>query len=138
MKLYVASKFHNYVEARRIIDLFKTAGHEITCDWTRNEEFDLKTGEPLMYNDGAPIEVQRRVSHGDRIGILRCERFILLTQPEMKGGMVEFGMAIMTGVPIDVVDPNQCYTVFYTIETVTIFETVDELLASYGIGPEES
>lgn len=132
MKLYVASKFHNYVEARDVIDKLKGVGHEITCDWTRNEEFDLKSGEPLMYNDGAPLDVQARVAHADRRGIANCERFILLAKPDMKGGMVELGMAIMQSVPIEIVRPNECYTVFYALESVTIFETVESLLASYG------
>ena len=48
MKVYVASRFKNYEEVRKVIDKVEAAGHTITFDWTRTSEFDPDTGELLV------------------------------------------------------------------------------------------
>src|SRR5471030_1765684 len=91
MKIYVASKFENIHEVKRVINLLRGSGHEITADWTTHEHVQPVT-------DGNR-ELAMKYAVEDLNGTKTCDIFILLTtQANGVGSTTEFGAALLSSV----------------------------------------
>jgi len=117
MKIYVASKFENYPDVRRVYADLRQLGHEITLDWT-------EMGGPTQ--EVAVVEWNAIVS---------CDLFIgLFDKPFIfKGAWVEFGIAlghkkncILVGEEI----PQSC--VFHLLPMVKVVPSIQHLYFELG------
>ncbi len=87
MKIYVASKYEERTQVRKLMDVLEAAGHTITYDWTSNEE------------DSAS-----QAWH-DAMGVITAEAFVFLAEKDLPycGALVEMGIALGKGIPVYVV-----------------------------------
>src|SRR4051812_27671723 len=84
MKLYVAAKWEDRPRARVIMDRLIAAGHTITYDWTRAEQFSIA-----------------QACH-DKQGVMDADALVFIAEHDyaFKGAYVELGMAVARGIPI--------------------------------------
>jgi nucleoside 2-deoxyribosyltransferase len=86
VKVYVAGKFQEKERVRRVQALVREYGHEITCDWTVEDD-SLFDGEALR-------AYWRRCAQDDVAGVRACDALILLPHARGKGLWVELGIAL--------------------------------------------
>lgn len=117
MRVYVAGKFEEKARVRETQEILKARGHEITYDWTVNE--DATAHKPTC-------------AFNDLVGVLRADAFVLHWHPNLKGGNVELGAALaleriavyVIGCPV-----NDQPNVFYHHAAIKHCLTLDEVLA---------
>ena len=89
MNIYVATKWENRSQARRVMNDLTDLGHHITHDWTTIAQ---ETAE---------------VAAEDMVGVLRADRLVLLAEDDwpFRGTYVELGIALTAGIPVSIVGP---------------------------------
>lgn len=135
MKLYVASRFGNYERVRAFIDDAERAGHEITHDWTRTEEFD-EWGHPYG-GDGSQLSRadQARHAKADLDAAAGADAVVLLPVPDMGGAYVEVGYALAHGRQVIVAGRGR-FLIFWGLPAVTVLP--DEAAAREMLGMDSS
>jgi NTP pyrophosphatase (non-canonical NTP hydrolase) len=94
LRVYVASKFTNYLAVREAQQRIREAGHVVTYDWTTHAE----------QSDPDPVAC----ALADAEGVRSADVLVLLEVPEMRGAYVELGMALALGKPcLALPDPAQ-------------------------------
>lgn len=129
MRIYVASRFKNYRESRRLMDELTGMGHTITCDWTRTDEFD-EHGELLLTETQFEVTpVQQFVyAHQDMRGVFECDTLVLLADDDMCGAYMEVGMAIILSKTVCVIEMKR-WTIFYSLPNVRLFGSREEFIS---------
>jgi len=148
MRVYVAGRFSDYERVRAVIDVALAAGHSITRDWTRTDEFD-EDGHPFAKPD---VMEQARAAGGDGAtvlaGVLSAERLagiaeedvegagdadllIALADRPLTGAMIEIGAALRERREVWVYSPWR-WTVFWDHPCVTVWLDYDEMLGELG------
>lgn len=120
MNGYVASKFENKEEVRRVQKLLREAGHSITHDWTVEDATGL-TGEVLE-------AYLRRCAEKDLAGVENCDFLFLLNYLHCAGSYTEFGMALALRrlvVVVDGRDPTKSRNIFFHLPNVYHFTSVE-------------
>lgn len=126
MKLYIAARFTEKEEVRRIYALLQEQGHEITVDWTIHEPIKPYDQHPEKAHDYALEDLQ---------GVMDCDVFVLLTSEQTGSGSAgELGAAIasqtLVGKPkIYFVGEQMGNNCFYFHPTVKRMETIEDVLA---------
>lgn len=135
MKLYIASRFGNYERVRAFVDAAKDAGHTITHDWTRTEEFG-PDGHPTT-GDGSqlPISEQARHAQADLDAAAEADAVVLLPVPDMGGAYVEVGYALGHGRRVIVARQGR-FLIFWGLPAVTLLP--DEAAAREMLGMVEA
>jgi hypothetical protein len=130
MKIYVASRFANVDEVRRLYGLLRQDGHEITADWTVHHNV-----KPYSQNQ----ELATEYAVEDLEGVKNCDVFILLTTEKVgAGSMTEFGAALLSSAirktpKIYVVGSHQNTNIFYIHPLVTMKKTIEEVVDELNI-----
>ena len=97
MRIYVAGKYAEKEEARRVMELIRQRGHTISYDWTQHKED--RTPENLL--KAADLDVQ---------GVVTADLvFMLFTDPKYayRGTFTELGAALATKKRICIVCPHE-------------------------------
>ncbi len=110
MRVYVAASLANAPAARALMDRFRSAGSEITLDWTDPRLLKLPPEEI------AALEIDA----------VRCADLLVLLCPGGRGAHVEMGIAIGTGNKVIVVGATAPIA-FYSHRNVMQVASVDEL-----------
>lgn len=140
MHLYVATKAENYVEARRVMEMLKLDGHEITHDWTQQVQ-ELGPGSV-----NASQEVMRACAMRDLAGVASCDAFVLIPYNGLCGALIEWGAALAQGKTCYVIgaltSDDWRYTIFQELYVVHHLpegeDGYTELLLNLGPGePDE-
>lgn len=88
MKFYIAARFTEKDEVRRIYDILVTKGHKIAVDWTKH-----KTIKP--YDKNSKLAAEYAIE--DMNGVINCDIFVLLTSENTgSGSSGELGAAILS------------------------------------------
>lgn len=134
MKLYIASRFGNYERVRAFVDDAIAAGHTITHDWTRTEEFD-EWGHPSA-GDGSQLSRadQARHAQADLDAAAAADVVVLLPIPDMAGAYMECAHALAHGKQVWVAGPGR-FLIFWALPAVTVLP--DELAAREALGMVE-
>jgi hypothetical protein len=125
MKFYVAARFTEKGQVKKIYKHLQEKGHEITADWTLH-----KTIKP--YDKNAAIAKSYAIE--DMNGVINADVFILLTSEHTGAGSAgELGAAILsqvkTGKPkIYVVGMRMDNNFFYFHPAVIRKNTIEEVL----------
>ncbi len=84
MRVYVATKYENRVRAQEVMELLRELGHEITYDWTTNEQVSAQQ---------AALDAQ---------GVATADALIFIAEEAYAyaGAYVEMGIAIGRGIPV--------------------------------------
>jgi hypothetical protein len=126
MEFYIAARFTEKDEVKRIYQLLSDQGHGVTADWT--------THTPIKPYDQNP-ETAKEYATEDMRGVEECDVFVLLTSENTgSGSAAELGGAIMshlrTGKPrVYVIGEHQGNNVFYFHPSVSKKASIDEVLA---------
>lgn len=107
---YVATAAGNWKMAQHVQGLLRSAGYEITYDWTKDVQ-DLNFDAPGAADASLDIETSRRKAKADSQGVFNADVFVLVCVPRMFGALIEFGSAVawQSVVPerrVIVVDPQ--------------------------------
>jgi hypothetical protein len=138
MKIYVAARFGQYERARALMDDLAAAGHEITHDWTRTEEFDAD-GRPRFREAGTgdapttiPAERLTRHADDDVRACQRAEAIVVLADEPLCGALIEIGVGLASGCPVYVCAPWR-WTVFWEHPLVTVLPDEDAAREMFGV-----
>jgi nucleoside 2-deoxyribosyltransferase len=103
VKFYTASKFERFLEVRYFNDQLRELGHTVTWDWTRTKEFN-QFGYSVSH---APLHPDDRLyyARADVKGAREADAVILLDGPDLRGALVEAGIAIGAGKELWLVEP---------------------------------
>lgn len=118
MKVYVGAKFEEKGNAREAQAALRALGHEITFDWTVEDDSGLSGDERELY--------WRACGANDVDGVRRADAVLLLNHPLAFGTMVEFGLALAWGKPIFLVGADIRNTVFFWVPGIRRFNTVEQ------------
>jgi hypothetical protein len=126
MKVFISGHIKDKVKIQGYYAQLESLGHEITHDWTRDENIEIKPENKE--------ELRNRASK-DLTGVLDCEVYALITTDRAngKGMYVELGAALankkITGKPkIYVVGELSSMSVFYMHPEVKHCKDFDEFL----------
>lgn len=118
-RVYVSGSVHDTLRACAAMQELIEAGHEIAHDWT---EWPGPKDGPDAWN-----EATRQLE-----AITTADVLVLLVDPRLKAGWMEFGAAVASGIPIVVVpDPDVSASLWYVFENVWLLG--DHTLA-YAVG----
>ena len=110
MDVYVASSFKNQAEVKEVMSQLVSLGHRITFDWTGEDASGLKGSELTRYLTECAMS--------DMNGVNSADAVIVINHPEMRGALVEMGMAIASGKPIFLVYHNRVSNIFDSLPGV--------------------
>jgi hypothetical protein len=136
MRIYVAGRFSQYERCRAVMDALTAAGHMITMDWTRTDEFGAD-GHPKHTEHGtaAPttIPAERLVGHAlnDIEGCRSTDLVVVLADEVLTGALIEIGAALASGVRVWVCAPYR-WTIFWEHPLVEVLPNEHEALARLG------
>ena len=93
MKIYVAGKFEDHDECRKIMDSLEQAGHVITCDWTVHYFSDKKCPKERRLKEHCLDDIN---------GVKNCDCLVFnaLNERNYRGALVEMGIAIGLNKPV--------------------------------------
>lgn len=130
MDVYVASKFSNKVEVKRVQDLLRSAGHEITYDWTNDDQIDV-AGPCDSYKIPVNLKVARDLARQDYLGVRAAHAVIFLPVEEGgRGCYTEMGFAIAWKIPVIVVGPYFNSIFMYLPGVVRVNDTPEKIVAN--------
>lgn len=112
LRVYVATKFENQEIVRKAFELLRSAGHEITHDWTTEVVGD-RTGEyRKIFLEECAIK--------DCNGVADADVILVINYPGGCGMFTELGLGLAYGALIVVVDGDKPpYNIFYNLPEVT-------------------
>lgn len=108
MKVYLATTSHDFHKAKKLMEVIRSKGHSITCDWTVDLHLEKTMSEKTS--------VDRAKS--DTNGVKQADILIVVMQKKMKekmtGAALEIGVAIGAEVPIAVVEMECDFEHFFS------------------------
>jgi nucleoside 2-deoxyribosyltransferase len=120
MKLFIAGKVGKEEEARKVMEMVREAGHEITFDWTSIPHLRPYEKNEEMSKNAAILEAQ---------AASKCDALILLADEKGVGMYVELGIALANGKPVFVIGGEGIPTMFLFHPLVQRVKTVREALS---------
>jgi nucleoside 2-deoxyribosyltransferase len=121
MQIYVAAKFENKQEVRRVQKILEANGHTITYDWTQ-EDATGREGDALQY-------YLQQCAVNDHNAVFECDVMLFLSQNNCQGAFTELGLAIAWGRPVYIVGhTTNIFTRLGPEYGVFTFDTVEQAL----------
>jgi hypothetical protein len=111
VRIYVAGKFERVHDVRAVQEILRANGHTITFDWTRDD---------LGFTSAQAMR--------DYMGVFKADALVIVAGEDLpyKGTYVEFGMALMKGIPIYILGKGMDGCLFITMPQV--HRGIDELI----------
>lgn len=117
MKIYVAGKWEEREEVRKLQQQLRHLGHQITVDWTWHERDD--PGFPTQY------------AVDDIKGVIACNAYVGIFKNGLsyKGALVEMGVALACGKMVFIIGHAIDSCLFVSHPSVQKFETELEFIS---------
>ena len=114
MKFYIAGKFEERADVRKLMDKVEALGHTITCDWTIHEQSDYRIHYAI-----ADVE-----------GVQSCDVYVgrFLNENSYKGALTEMGVALGQAKKVIVIGHAIDSCIFVNHPNVLKLETEEEFL----------
>lgn len=125
MNIYVAAKTHDYRRARKLMQKLRDSGHHVTFDWTGNVE---EVGPEHENEKAKDVAFLKKCAENDAYGVKTAHRVIAIGHPKVCGTLVEIGMALALGKPVDLIGEFPV-SVFWELDQVTRYKDENEYLA---------
>lgn len=122
MKFYIAGRTSQIKTIQKMVATLTDLGHEITYDWTRTEDPDLKR----PYNEH--LEKVSFFAEKDINGAKNAEIFIIIGDASGTGMYVELGVALASGAKVYAIGEYNDVTIFHFHPQVTRYNTFEEVL----------
>lgn len=132
MKIYVAGKWKERMQVRKIMDMFEAMGYTITCDWTKHIAPErIQKGEGCFNKDfDWAQDGHQTYAQEDLDGVRNCD-VIVAYMPRSdifyKGAWIEVGIAIAFNKRVILIG-NDITTVFLGLPNVTVVSFKEEAL----------
>jgi hypothetical protein len=130
VRVYVATKWSRRLDAWKVMNALRARGHEITHDWTVEEDPGQNT------TPEARREFYGLCAAADVDGVLSADALVLLHDPGCRGAFVELGIALAHGVRVIVVDgdghPEHTVPLFYFLPEVRHVASIEEAIGLVG------
>ena len=126
MKVYVASRFENKEEVRRVYSLLVEKGYSITADWTIHKRVQPVTDITRVLATEYALE--------DIEGVIDCDVFIFLTMEKSgTGSTTEFGAALLSQIvrhkpKVYVVGHYIEQNLFFIHPSVILKQTIEDVI----------
>lgn len=139
MRIYTASRFSAYERVRAFNDDARAAGHVISHDWTRTDEFG-DDGHPLhkAEADLDPAAAAGYAMDDLTHGAGKADVIVFLAEDAGEGGfcgaLIEFGYATALAIPIYVVAPWRP-SIFWHLPNVVLMPDEAAVRATLGMAP---
>lgn len=132
MKLYVAGKWQEKSQVRKVQDYLKDRGHEITYDWTQHEmTVDPEEGGDIIeiYGQHYSRTELGEQSVGDANGVNEADVVVIvaINNHRYAGAFTEMGISIGHGRPVYVIGHGMDYNIFIYHPLVQVFESMEDL-----------
>ena len=116
MEFYVAGKWQDRENVRKLMDKIQELGHAITCDWTLDEE--NAAGYPVLN------------TINDTRGVQICDAYVgsFVNKNKYQGALVELGIALGLNRRIFIIGHAVDTCIFTNHPSVQRFETELEFL----------
>ena len=129
MKIYVAAKFEAKEQVRALYEKLRAAGHEITHDWTGEDDSHLTDPrkKELYWENAADADLG---------GVDSADVLVLVPHPHGRGLFVELGAALARQISVYVVgDPVVlgADTIFFYLPQVVVLVNDEELLEALAL-----
>ncbi len=128
MRVYVAAKFEDKVLARDAMAKLRAVGHEITYDWTVEDDTKAEPGKLDEYH----AECAER----DIEGVQDAEVLVIFPHERGKGLYVELGVALGASIPVVCISKGltlpEC--IFLKTEDVHHVESIEQAISAIGRG----
>lgn len=129
MKIYVASKFGNKEEVRRVQALLRAAGHEVTYDWTGDAAPEI-AGACNEFMIPIDEDIARELARRDERGVAGADALIFIATKEGgRGCYTEMGIAIALRIPVIVLGPHVNSIFMYASNVVRFDGSAEDLVA---------
>jgi nucleoside 2-deoxyribosyltransferase len=126
MKIYVAGKWEDRANVRKLMDKLESQGHVITHDWTTTEEALSTYSDELNKNS----DVLTRYAVLDTEGVRDSDILVALIDKDYHyaGTYGEIGMAVIAGKEVCAIGENNSHFIFFHHPLVKKFGNEEELL----------
>lgn len=125
---YVAGRFGDWREIRRVQAVLREHGYSITYDWTVHAE----AGE--SERDGSmTVEAMRAAARTDLDAARDADLLVLVCVDDMAdalGCYIELGAALLSGAAVDVIAPPRP-SIFFHLPRVETFRSVASWMATF-------
>ncbi len=116
MRFYIAGKFQDRKNVRKLMDKIQDLGHTITYDWTIDEE--NAAGYPILN------------TLRDARGVQICDTYVgrFIKKNRYRGALVEFGIALGLGKRICIIGHEADGCIFTNHPSVQRFDNEQDFL----------
>ena len=124
MKFFVSGKVGSDNDAKKLMDLLRTAGHEITFDWTTISHL-----RPYDVN----VAASREAAVLEASGVKEADVLIIVADDRGVGMFVELGIAIGVGIPVRIINNKESRSMFFHHPLVKQVKDMDEILDEFSV-----
>ncbi len=123
MKFFVSGKVGDDDITKTVMEALKSAGHEITFDWTSIEHL-----RPYDKNAAA----SREAAISETCGVKNADVLVIIAHDKGVGMYVEFGIAIGSGIPVRVITKVESRTMFFHHPLVRKINSIEEVIEEFS------
>lgn len=140
LKIYVAGKWKEREQVKKIMEMLEARGHVITCDWTKHiaPEGVTKDHEKGLFNKSYDWSKNvdwaqnghKTYAEKDLEGVRNCDILIAyMPDPDIwyKGAWIEVGLALGFDKKVIIIG-NNITTVFLGLPNITVVQFKEEAL----------
>lgn len=133
MRIYVAGKWQEKAQVRKVQAALVEAGHKITFDWTQdNLGYDEPLGKDWVqiyskwYN---PADLADQ-AHNDLVGVQTCDAIVICAMNPHKysGTLCEMGIALGCQHPVYIIGDCLDHNIFTWLSWVKVVDSVEEVI----------
>jgi nucleoside 2-deoxyribosyltransferase len=124
VKVFVSGKVGDEADARRVMDILRALGHDLTFDWTAIPHLQ-------PYDDNADAAARAAVL--EVRGVQEADALVLVAHERGVGMYVELGIALGLGKKVYVITAQPSRTMFFHHPLVTVLADPDDLALTLAV-----
>lgn len=129
-RIYVATSTKNRELAGELkAELRADHRYEVTHDWTGHDHIFDETLDTAV----GETERRRAAAEADLRGVRTADLLIYLSHEKCFGANIELGGALILGIEVWVVGPIARDSIFFDLENVTVYGSIDAVRADLGV-----
>ena len=124
VRFFVSGKIVDEKKAKDVMKLLRSAGHEITFDWTT-------IGHLRPYDENSDLSRDAAIKECE--GVLSADVLIVLAHEKGIGMYVELGIALGAGIPVRVIADQESRTMFFHHPLVKRVKDIEEIVKEFSL-----
>ena len=123
MKFFVSGKVGHENDAKKLMDLLRKAGHEITFDWTTISHLRPYDANVAASREAAVLEAS---------GVKDADVLVVVADDRGVGMFVELGIAIGVGIPVRIINNKESRSMFFHHPLVRQVKDMEEIFTEFS------